>query len=75
LAGLKLIRALVNAPESTDQANGLLLVGDGAQRICLGTGATLSGMNRDRRVKRNTLAPRLAPRNPSDPEYRSAPVL
>ncbi len=36
LVGLQLVRALVNAPESRDRANGLLLLGDGAQRIYAG---------------------------------------
>jgi len=33
LIGLQLVRALVNAPEREDRADGLLIVGDGAQRI------------------------------------------
>lgn len=33
LVGLQLIRALVNGPEAKDRPDGLLLVGDGAQRI------------------------------------------
>jgi hypothetical protein len=33
LIGLQLVRALVNAPEEEDRADGLLIVGDGAQRI------------------------------------------
>lgn len=36
LVGLQLVRALVNAPEARDRANGLLLLGDGAQRIYAG---------------------------------------
>ncbi|MEZ5278966.1 MAG: 3'-5' exonuclease [Acidimicrobiales bacterium] len=36
LAGLQLIRALANAPDLVDRANGLLLLGDGAQRIYTG---------------------------------------
>ena len=36
LAGLQLIRALVNAPDPADRANGLVLLGDGAQRIYTG---------------------------------------
>lgn len=36
LVGLQLLRALVNAPEGTDRPNGLLLLGDGAQRIYAG---------------------------------------
>lgn len=36
LAGLQLVRALVNAPDGVDKPNGLLLVGDGAQRIYAG---------------------------------------
>lgn len=33
LAGLQLVRALVNGPDGLDRPDGLLLVGDGAQRI------------------------------------------
>jgi len=33
LVGLQLIRALVNGPEAKERSDGLLLVGDGAQRI------------------------------------------
>jgi superfamily I DNA/RNA helicase len=33
LVGLQLVRALVNAPETSDRPNGLLLLGDGAQRV------------------------------------------
>lgn len=33
LVGLQLIRALVNGPDARDRSDGLLLVGDGAQRI------------------------------------------
>lgn len=33
LAGLQLVRALVNAPGGEERPNGLLLLGDGAQRI------------------------------------------
>jgi hypothetical protein len=33
LVGLQLVRALVNGPAGDDQPNGLLLLGDGAQRI------------------------------------------
>jgi len=33
LIGLQLVRALVNAPDESDRADGLLIVGDGAQRI------------------------------------------
>jgi hypothetical protein len=33
LMGLQLVRALVNAPDDVDRSDGLLIVGDGAQRI------------------------------------------
>jgi len=33
LTGLRLVRALVNGPEEIDRSDGLLIVGDGAQRI------------------------------------------
>ncbi|MEO8698258.1 MAG: 3'-5' exonuclease [Acidimicrobiales bacterium] len=36
LTGLQLVRALVNAPDGEDKPDGLLLVGDGAQRIYAG---------------------------------------
>jgi len=36
LVGLQLVRALVNGPDGTDPADGLLIVGDGAQRIYAG---------------------------------------
>ena len=36
LAGMQLVRTLVNAPAATDRPNGLLLLGDGAQRIYAG---------------------------------------
>lgn len=36
LVGLQLVRALVNAPGVTDRPNGLMLLGDGAQRIYAG---------------------------------------
>lgn len=36
LAGLQLVRALVNGPAGGDRRNGLLLLGDGAQRIYAG---------------------------------------
>lgn len=36
LVGLQLVRALVNAPDAIDRPNGLLLLGDGAQRIYAG---------------------------------------
>src|SRR3546814_1416266 len=36
LIGLQLIRALVNGPEGRDLPDGLLVVGDGAQRIYAG---------------------------------------
>ncbi len=36
LVGLQLVRALVNAPEIEDRPNGLLLLGDGAQRVYAG---------------------------------------
>jgi hypothetical protein len=36
LVGLQFVRALVNAPDSTNRPNGLLLLGDGAQRIYAG---------------------------------------
>lgn len=36
LVGLQLVRSLVNAPDTTDRPNGLMLLGDGAQRIYAG---------------------------------------
>ncbi len=36
LVGLQLLRALVNGPDSTDRENGLMILGDGAQRIYAG---------------------------------------
>ncbi len=36
LVGLQLIRALVNGPDAVDRPDGLLIVGDGAQRIYAG---------------------------------------
>jgi hypothetical protein len=36
LIGLQLVRALVNAPNTVDRPDGLLLLGDGAQRIYAG---------------------------------------
>ena len=36
LVGLQLLRALVNAPQADDRPNGLMLLGDGAQRIYAG---------------------------------------
>ena len=36
LIGLQLLRALVNAPGDEDRANGLMLLGDGAQKIYTG---------------------------------------
>jgi hypothetical protein len=36
LVGLQLVRSLVNAPDMADRPNGLLLLGDGAQRIYAG---------------------------------------
>jgi superfamily I DNA/RNA helicase len=36
LVGLQLLRALVNGPDGTDRENGLMLLGDGAQRIYAG---------------------------------------
>jgi hypothetical protein len=36
LVGLQLLRALVNAPDAADRPNGLMLLGDGAQRIYAG---------------------------------------
>lgn len=36
LVGLQLVRALVNGPDGTDRTDGLLIVGDGAQRIYAG---------------------------------------
>lgn len=36
LVGLQLIRALVNGPKAIDRSDGLLVVGDGAQRIYAG---------------------------------------
>jgi UvrD-like helicase C-terminal domain/AAA domain len=36
LVGLQMVRALVNAPETVDRPDGLLLLGDGAQRIYAG---------------------------------------
>lgn len=36
LVGLQLIRSLVNGPSGADRADGLLIVGDGAQRIYAG---------------------------------------
>ena len=36
LVGLQLVRALVNGPDAVDRPDGLLIVGDGAQRIYAG---------------------------------------
>ena len=36
LVGLQLLRALVNGPDGTDRENGLMILGDGAQRIYAG---------------------------------------
>ena len=36
LVGLQLVRALVNGPDAVDRTDGLLIVGDGAQRIYAG---------------------------------------